>query len=215
VIQSSLSRRFKCNQTIDEICGLSWHRLTRDELVDVAWGYYAFSIQFRENLQLACDMHPTDGKLRGLWHQECNTDNLSPWPGVADHGERIDHDEFIRRFLQLAPIDHLRRKRLETIGHSYLRNIRQLDASVRASSIASYEDGGLEQVFRAILRSPDWDSPLLQAFKHFLTEHIRFDSDPEEGHGALSRHLGRDDRSHPLWAAFKHILIESAPGLIV
>ena len=54
---------------------------------------------------------------------------------------------------------------------------------------------------------------LLQAFKHFLTEHIRFDSDPEQGHGALCRHLTPNDRILPLWTAFKEILVEAAPGL--
>ena len=53
-------------------------------------------------------------------------------------------------------------------------------------ALASYEDGGLERVFRAILTAQHWNDPVLQAFKHFLSEHIRFDSDPEQGHGALA-----------------------------
>jgi hypothetical protein len=84
---------------------------------------------------------------------------------------------------------------------------------VRGASIASYEDGGLERVFGAILRADSWDGPVLQGFKHFLTEHIRFDSDAERGHGALSRHLGLDDKILPLWRAFEYLLTESAPNL--
>ena len=83
----------------------------------------------------------------------------------------------------------------------------------RALALASYEDGGLERVFRAILRARNWNDPLLQAFKHFLDEHIRFDSDPEEGHGALCRHLKPDDRVCPLWTDSRQILIEAAPRL--
>ena len=56
---------------------------------------------------------------------------------------------------------------------------------IKALALASYEDGGLESVLKTILTAPDWDDALLQAFKHFLVEHIRFDSDPEQGHGAL------------------------------
>jgi hypothetical protein len=147
--------------------------------------------------------------------EECNTDNLSPWPGVASIGEKINHDEFMRRLLELAPIDQIRRRRLETVGQSYLNKVYQLDNIVRASSIASYEDGGLERVFRAILASRDWTSPLLEAFAHFLIQHIRFDNNPDRGHGALSRHLRPGDQILPLWTAFKHMLIEAAPTLIV
>ena len=74
------------------------------------------------------------------------------------------------------------------------------------------EDGGLE-VFRATLTAQHWTGPLQQAFKHFLTEHIRFDSDPNQGHGGFCRHLTPDDRVLPLWTAFKHLLIEAAPRL--
>ena len=56
----------------------------------------------------------------------------------------------------------------------------------RALSIGSYERGGLERVFRAILKAPDYDDAALEAFQYFMEAHIRFDSDPIEGHGALS-----------------------------
>ena len=77
----------------------------------------------------------------------------------------------------------------------------------------SYEDGGLERVFRAILTARHWNGLLQQAFKHFLTEHIRFDSDPDQGHGALCRHLRPDDRVLRLWADFKRMLVEAVPRL--
>jgi hypothetical protein len=80
-------------------------------------------------------------------------------------------------------------------------------------ALASYEDGGLERIFGAILTASQWNGPLLQAFKHFLSEHIRFDSDPTQGHGALCRHLTPDDRIFPLWVEFKQMLIEAAPRL--
>ena len=62
---------------------------------------------------------------------------------------------------------------------------RRMDDKTRVMSIASYECGGLESVFRAILRAPDWNTRLLQAFRHFLVKHVGFDSDPEQGHGLL------------------------------
>jgi hypothetical protein len=101
--------------------------------------------------------------------------------------------------------------RIDTAGEAYLAEVRSLDAMSRALSISSYEDGGLEAVFRAILRFENWDSDLLQAFQHFLAEHVRFDSDPDAGHGALSRHLEPDDRVLPLWTAFKQIFVTCVP----
>jgi hypothetical protein len=125
----------------------------------------------------------------------------------------MNHDEFMRRTLTLTSIAQNRRRSLEAIGQSYLARARAMDRMSRALSIASYEDGGLEKVFRAILNAKHWDAPLLEAFKHFLIEHIRFDSDPEQGHGALCRHLPPDYRVLPLWTGFKQILVEAAPGL--
>ncbi len=205
----------KSQQSIDAICGFNWEAITQDDLLDVARIYYYFSIQFRENLQIARDLYPDDEKLRELEAAECNTDNLSPWPGVAFAGEKIDHDEFMRRLLEFSPIDERHRSALDEIGQRYLRTIRELDLEARAQSIASYEDGGLERVFKALLRSRDWTSPSLQAFKHFLVEHIKFDSSPEQGHGSLSRHLKPDDRKVSLlWSEFQRMLVASVPMLL-
>ncbi len=212
-ITMSLATLASYDRVIDEICGLRWNELTAEELTDVAWAYYYFSIQFREHLKIARAIYPFDQKLQQLEKEECNTDNLSPWPGVASAHEQMDHDEFIRRLLTLSPIDKARRSRLAEIGEAYLVETRGVDRQTRAASIASYEDGGLERVFRAILTSPDWDGPLLGAFSHFLSEHIRFDSDPEQGHGALSRHIMVDDRVSVVWTEFKHLLTRSVPKL--
>ena len=125
----------------------------------------------------------------------------------------MNHDEFMRRTLELAKIPEIGRIVLADIGNKYLKAVRAIDLKVRALALATYEDGGLERVFGAILTAPSWNGPLQLAFKHFLAEHIRFDSDPEQGHGALCRHLTPDDRVLPLWAEFKHMLIEATPNL--
>lgn len=198
---------------VDDICRLQWSRLNEDDLVNVAWAYYYFSIQFRENLQIARSLHPDDDMLHRLEQEECDTSNLSPWPGVAEAGERMNHDEFMARLLRLSPISASRRAALDEAGQSYLNTVRSVGPAARALSIASYEDGGLESLFKAILQSDHWNGPLLQAFRHFLTEHIRFDSDPEQGHGALSRHLAPDDRVLPLWDAAKRLFVGAVPSL--
>ncbi len=198
---------------IEDMCQLAWQDLGADDMVSVAWGYYYFSIQFRENLKIARDLYPADDKLAQLEREECDTDNLSPWPGVVEPGERVDHDEFMRRTLRLLDIDPTRMSRLQVIGKSYLAEMRAQGRAACAASIASYEDGGLERVFTAILRFNDWNTPMLKAFQHFLARHIMFDSNPDEGHGALSRHIVVDDAVLPMWRAFRSLLVESAPAL--
>jgi hypothetical protein len=200
-------------RVIDEICSLKWGDLTSDDMVSVAWGYYYFSIQFGENLKIARELHPNDAKLQKLEQEECNTSNLSPWPAVAKLGERMNHDEFMRRTLELSPVSVEQSLRLQAIGAAYLATTRAADRVNCALSIASYEDGGLENVFKAMLSFRHWDNDSLRAFRHFLSEHVRFDSDPSQGHGALIRHMFPDDRILGLWEAFRDVLVKSAPHL--
>jgi hypothetical protein len=206
--------RLEYERVIDEICLLNWAGLSGDATAAVARAYYYFSIQFRENLRIARGLYPDDGKLCQLEREECDTDNLSPWPGIAAPGEKMNHDEFMRRTLELQHGNDAERARLDALGQAYLAETRSLEPAVRAMSIASYEDGGLERVFRAFLTAPTWDSELLRAFRHFLSEHIRFDSDPDAGHGALSRHMAPTDRVLPLWTAFRDLLVASVPSLV-
>ena len=73
-------------QVIDDICDLNWVSLTQEDLINIAWVYYYFSTQFRESLEIARHFHPDDDRLRQLDLGERDTDNLSPWPGVAAKG---------------------------------------------------------------------------------------------------------------------------------
>ena len=69
---------------ISDMCNLKWRPLARDGLIDVAWAYYYFSTHFRECMEAALERYPEDEKLVELDHGERDTDNLSPWPGVAE-----------------------------------------------------------------------------------------------------------------------------------
>ena len=53
----------------------------------------------------------------------------------------------MRRLLKLSPVCRATQHVVEEAGQAYLSRIRSIDATTRASSIASYEDGGLEKVF--------------------------------------------------------------------
>ncbi|MFY9643373.1 MAG: hypothetical protein WCD20_12995 [Rhodomicrobium sp.] len=205
--------QFAYKKVIDDICNLRWSNLSADELINVAWAYYYFSTQFRENMEIALSLYPDDERLQELDRGERNTDNLSPWPGVAAPGEKLHHEEFMRRALALTPIAEERKRALGAMGSAYLKKVHSLDKMTRAISLSAYEDGGLEAVFKSILKAKHWDGELLGAFKHFLVGHVALDSDPEMGHGALCRHIRPDDRILPLWIAFKQIFVEAAPSL--
>ena len=198
---------------VEDICKLNWSGLDRSGISAAARAYYFFSIQFRENLQLAHQMRPSDPALGRLVAEECDTDNLSPWPGVAEAGERLNHDEFMRRVLTLSPIDPEIQRQVEQAGERYLAEIRATDPYTRAVSISSYEDGGLERVFTSMLRCACWDTPLLQGFRHFLVKHIGFDSDPDQGHGSLVRHLPPDERVAAVWEALYQLFVTAVPRL--
>jgi len=195
---------------IDEIGDLNWSHLSREELTAACCAYYYFSVQFVECVHIACDLYPDDAKLIALREGECDTDNLSPYPGIAKSGERMNHDEFMRRVVVMATLDPAEQERLEKLGRSYFAEVHRHVPLVRAMSLSSYEDGGLETVFRAILKAQDWNTPALRAFHHFLVEHIRLDSGE---HGGLCRHLVADDRVTPLWNAFRNLLVGAAPRL--
>lgn len=198
---------------LDDICNLDWVSLDRDGNTAVAWAYYYFSIQFRENLEVAYRLYPGN-LLKALVEGECDTDNLSPWPGVVEAGEKVNHDEFMRRLLALSPIDKAAQQRIEAAGAVYLASTRAEDEVTKAASMATYEDGGLERLFTTMLTCQCWDTPLLAAFQHFLVKHIGFDSDPDGGHGALARHLTEDARVERLWRELYTLFVIAEPRLV-
>jgi hypothetical protein len=199
--------------SIREICDLNWSAASSETLTGVAWAYYHFSIQFRENLQIARSLLPDDPKLQQLEKEECDTDNLSPWPGVAKLGEHMNHDEFMRRSLELCPISPMKQAFYAACGATYLKIVRAMPRTARAASIGSYEGGGLEAIFRAFLTAPDWEGMMLEAFRHFVIQHIQFDSDAEHGHSALSRNLVPDRHTALFWKHFRDLLLLCAPQL--
>jgi hypothetical protein len=94
--------------TIDEIGNFNWSKLSREELRAACCAYYYFSVQFVECVHIACNLYPTDANLIALREGECDTDNLSPCPGIAKSGERMNHDEFMRRVFVMATLDQSR-----------------------------------------------------------------------------------------------------------
>ena len=132
---------------IDAICNLNWTKLTEEDIIRVAWAYYHFSVQFRECLEIARKMYPDDERLLQLDHGERNTDNLSPWLGVAATGEKMNHDEFMRRTLELAKIPETGRIVLSDIGKKYLKAVRAIDPKIRRWLLPLTKTAGWKKSF--------------------------------------------------------------------
>ena len=115
-------------RVIDEIEDLNWPKLTRDELMAACAAYYYFSVQFVQAVDIACELYPSDPKLVELRKGECDTDNLSPYPGIAEPGEKMNHDEFMRRTVAMSSLDGDVRKRIESLGRAYLAEVHRFDA---------------------------------------------------------------------------------------
>ena len=154
-------------RVIDEIGNFNWRGLERNELLMACRAYYYFSKQFVDAVHIACDLYPSDQNLIGLREGECDTDNLSPYPGIAEKGEKMNHDEFMRRVVEFASLDQAARGRVDDLGREYLAEVSRMDLLTRAMALSSYEDGGLEAVFGAMLKARDWNEPSLGRVQAF------------------------------------------------
>ena len=158
---------FAYKQVINEICDFDWANLSATELTNVGWAYYYFSTQFRECLEVARSLYPDDDRLLQLDQGERDTDNLSPWPGVAKPGEKMNHDEFMRRTLELEPISDDRRRSLVAIGQSYLTKVRSIDANTHGAGPCELRGRGTRTGVRSHSKSSRLErstSTSIQAF---------------------------------------------------
>ena len=76
---------------IEEICNLNWRGLSLDDLIDVAWSYYYFSVQFRENLEVARQLFPDDDHLHELDRGERVSLVLRGYEARRRHPEQRHH----------------------------------------------------------------------------------------------------------------------------
>jgi hypothetical protein len=120
-------------RVIDEIRNFNWRGLKREELMIACRAYYYFSRQFVDAVHIACDLYPSDENLISLREGECDTDNLSPYPGIAEKGEKMNHDEFMRRVVESASLDQTARERVDNLGREYLAEVSRRDPLIGMS----------------------------------------------------------------------------------
>ncbi len=197
-----------------EIAAMNWVALSPDERVDVAWTTYFFSVQCRESLNAALQVHPDHEGLKHYAQAVCQTTNLSPWTGVASPGEAMHHDEFLRRVLTREPVCQERRARLQRLGAAYLVTTRGLNAPVKAMGVLSYLTGGLDAVYRTIQSTAQGEGELMRGFRYFLTEHVRLvHASQAELPSASSAGSNDGDSAGLMWTAFRDLLLQTVPSL--
>ncbi|MGH1403481.1 MAG: hypothetical protein ACRBDL_04505 [Alphaproteobacteria bacterium] len=198
-----LSDCFNTNNAVNRICNLDWESFNEDQIASAAWMLYYLSIQFRKNLETAMELHPNDPALQELATEELHTDNLSPFPNIAEEGECLDHDEFLKRIIDSYPMEQEKKQFLTALGNKYLAELSHMPDEAKTMHLVSLEDGGASRIYQSILNAPteQWESNEMQAFHHFLEKHVAFDNleGEDAGHGALIRKLGMDDSIAPMY----------------
>tara|TARA_B100001989_G_C24540621_1_gene467343 strand:- start:1554 stop:2237 length:684 start_codon:yes stop_codon:yes gene_type:complete len=206
-----LSDCFQASSGVERICNLGWEDLSENQVKRALHGFYFFSQKFVDNLRTASNLYPEDDGIKSLMQEELNTDNLSPYNGVADEGEAMDHDVFLRRVIQISGLSEEENEELFTKGKQYLEAMDQMPPEAQLQCLVSCEDGGAIQMYSSVLKAQVLDSedPALQAFKHFLQKHVEFDNEEgaEAGHGTLVRKFEMEDKHiGPFWNHFADFL---------
>lgn len=171
---------------IEEIVHLSWNKLNAKDLQRLMYASEALSREMAEAVRCGLQLHPEDRFLQEMAKGEIGTSNIS----FQDFRRKADHSEFLLHFLNKSEFRPDEALKKET--QNYLDLCRDFSAEVRLMTVVSREKE-LPPVFAAILDAQDWEAPGLDAYKYFLTEHVRLDSE-EAGHHELIKHIPTDER---------------------
>lgn len=165
-------------QIVRVIAGLKWENLSTAELQGLMVLSAFAAREFAESLRIALEIYPESSNFQEMARGEINTDNLM-FGGYSQNG---DHADFLWHFVDKHGFVNLYPE-VKKAGEIYLSQVRTLSNEVRAMSVVSRERE-LPGIFRRVLEAKDWSAPGLDAFRYYLTEHIRLDS-MEGGHGDL------------------------------
>ncbi len=173
-------------KVVERIYNLAWEKLSAKELqtLMVLSGYAA--LEFAESLRIALNEHRESKAFQGMAAGELKTTNLT----FDDYIKKGDHSEFLWHFIEKKGIST--DPNVTNTGKEYLQKVQTLPKEVRVMSIVSREYE-LSRIFARILKAKDWSLPGLQAFRYFLEEHIKLDSE-EGGHADLLQGFKVDDR---------------------
>lgn len=182
-------------EVVRQIRELRWQHLSVLELQSLMVLSCGAAEEFAESLRIALQHYPRSEMLKGMARGELNTDNLR----FKDYDKRADHCEFLKHFIIKHKLRESCPKEILDSREKYLETVRALPRVVRAMSIPMREQE-LPDVFRGILRAPDWSGEALEAYQYFLRRHIELD-EGASGHAAQLSTFTVDDRVLPFCEA--------------
>lgn len=176
---------------VEKIKSLNWENLDNQELQQLMYLSHVSAREFAEALRIALKLYPENENLQEMARGELQTNNLS----FGDYQAKGDHADYLGHFLEKMEVP----KHLTILGDLYQAACRELDDKTRAMSIFSREEE-LSGIFERILKAKDWSTSELTAFRHYLEQHIAFDSN-KGGHHDLTKEFPIDDSVKPFYEA--------------
>lgn len=186
---------FAYKSVVRRIRLLNWENLNGEELQMVMYLSWVAAVEFAEALRLAQALYPEHHGLQQMAHGELKTKNLQ----LDDFTAAGDHHEFLRHFLLKHGIIEMLEPRLGPHAAVYLDACRALRPEIRAMTVFSREEE-LSGIFVGMLDAKDWSAPGLDAFNHYLSRHIAFDSS-QGGHHDLISNFEVDENVLPFYEA--------------
>lgn len=183
-------------QLVAKICNLRWDLAAVPNLLSLMILSAHAAREFAESLRIALKEHADNPAFQEMAAGELNVSNLQfdNYVGPGDHADFLWH--FILKHGVLGKTS----SHVDTVGATYVNQVRRLNREVRIMSIVSREQE-LPGVFTSILKANGWDElPELRAFKYYLERHIALDSG-EGGHADLLSKFEVTDAVTPFYKA--------------
>lgn len=193
--------------TVARIRNVRWDLADTSDLLSLMLlGAYTAE-EFAESLRIATRLKPS--AFEEMARGELDTTNIQ----FDDYVGPGDHSAYLWHFIEKHGVCLKCSMSVRLAGERYVQFVRRLPEPVRLMSIVSREQE-LPGIFSAILKAPGWnDLPELEAYRHYLSEHIRLDSG-SGGHADLLSSLEVDDSVSSFWEARLQMYC-SIPGLMI
>ncbi len=180
-------------ETVRLIRELDWENLDATSLQDVMYLSFISAFEFAEALRVALRLYSDDSLVQEMSEGELETDNLK----YQEYDKKGDHADFLMYFMESC--GYTPTEKIEQAGEQYLNVCRAFSDELRAMSVFSreFESTG---IFKRILSAKDWDACGLSAFRYFIEEHIRLDSE-DGGHHDMIKHYTITDEVDAFYEA--------------
>lgn len=164
---------------VRKIVDLPWQTLDQEKLHALMFLSAHAAQEFAASLRIALRHFSWHEGLKKMATGELQTDNMR----FGSYQESGDHADFLWHFVHECNLHLAVSEKIFNTGEAYLGQVEKLPEMVRAMSIFSREHE-MSLVYKNILQAPAWNTPALQAYRHYLERHVELDSE-KGGHDEL------------------------------